>query len=118
MSQTANTDPQGQIEGSLLRAVQASLTANHGSHLVRMRTPYALISVPGLSKSQVRGHLLACLLTLGLWVPVFGVIAILRTPKLLLLVASQDDGVWTWELDHDGLPTHQAGQDPGYPENL
>jgi len=95
------TNPQVEIETRLVEAVNSFLDMYENSELVRINAPYAIVSRPGLSRSQVRNHLLTCLITGGVWVPVFACIAILRAPKMYLIDASDPAGIWSWELCDD-----------------
>lgn len=99
VSWTVNSHSQAEIEALLLCAVKDFLDGNHGATLVRTETTYAIVATPGLNRSQVRGHLLACALTLGAWVPVFAMIAILRVPTTVLIHIDDQGNMWSWELD-------------------
>lgn len=93
------SNPQGELETQWLSAISSLLESNDRSELVSVKYPFAAVFVPGLSTSEIRVHVISCFLTLGLWVPVFAVIAILRTPKTYLIDASDTAGITTWELD-------------------
>lgn len=99
MRWAVNSNPQAQVESEWQTVITRFLELNNRSVLVAMQFPFAAIYTPGLTVSEVRRHVIACILTAGLWVPVFAVIAILRTPKTYLIDASDPAGIFTWELD-------------------
>jgi hypothetical protein len=80
-----------QVETARELAVFDFLTYNYGSVLLEEHWNYAVIQTGGLSRSQVRGHSIVCLVTCGLWIPAFLMITILRCPRKVLL-----------SIDHDG----------------
>jgi hypothetical protein len=95
------SNPQPDVETVLIRAVQDFLDGNHGATLVRIGKTSAIVATPGLTRSQTRGHVTACVLTLGLWVPVFAMVAILHVPKQVLIQVDDRGNVWSWDL-YDG----------------
>jgi hypothetical protein len=100
MEQTVNSNPQADVEGLWMETVVRFLDDHYQSELLIAAWPIAVVFVPGMDRSERHLHLWACLLTVGLWVPVFAMISILKTPKIYLIDGSGlPAGIWTWELD-------------------
>ena len=95
-----NPDSQADVETRLTDAVQLFLDSNNRSEIHFRRNGYAIVFVPGMTWPEIKLHVVACLVTLGLWLPVFGGVAILRTPKKYLIDATDPRGVWTYQIDN------------------
>ena len=76
---------QAELEGLREQAVFDFLCRNHGSILLFESSRSAVVQTGGLTWQQVKGHLIGCALTAGLWLPVFAMIAILRAPRQVLI---------------------------------
>jgi hypothetical protein len=92
---------QAELEALRSRAVFDFLVNNQGSTLLSESDRSAIIRTGGMSRSQVKGHIIACLLTVGLWVPAFAMIAILRAPRQVLIHVADDGSVLEFDLDVD-----------------
>lgn len=88
------------VEARREQAVFDFLNDNHGSKLLSEGINFAIIQTGGMTKSQVQGHLIASLLTLGLWLFPFWVIAMLRAPRTVLVYVHADGKIEYSQLDN------------------
>lgn len=81
-----------EIEHRREAAVLGFLSENEGSVVVRETTDTAVIRTGGFTPAQVKAHAIMCFISVGLWVPVFVIVAILRHPRGWLLKVNRFNG--------------------------
>jgi hypothetical protein len=81
-----------QIEHARESAVFDFLTENEGSVLVAQTTNTAVLRTGGLTQDQLKFHLIACIVSFGLWIPIFAIVCLLRHPRGWILKVDQVTG--------------------------
>lgn len=66
-------------------AVFDFLTENEGAVLVSETFNSAIIRTGGMTIDQLKFHLIASACTFGLWLPLFAVLAMLRSPRSVMI---------------------------------
>lgn len=66
-------------------AVFAFLTENEGAVLVSEKFNSAIVRTGGMTRSQLRFHLIAIAATFGAWFPLFVILRLLRMPRSVLI---------------------------------
>lgn len=69
-----------EIEARRESMALAFLSEFEGSRLVRETWNTAIIATGGMTEDQLKAHKRLCFFTLGLWLPVFLTVALLRRP--------------------------------------
>jgi uncharacterized membrane protein len=82
-------------------AVFDFLSDNRGSILEKEGENFAIIHTGGLDRSQVKFHIIASVVTCGLWLPLFWTVAMLRAPRLWLLFINDNGKLTITELQNE-----------------
>lgn len=82
-------------------AVFDFLSDNHGSILEKEGENFAIIHTGGLDRSQVKFHIIASVVTCGLWLPLFWTVAMLRAPRRWLLFINDNGKLTITELQSE-----------------
>jgi hypothetical protein len=61
------------------------LTLNSGTYVVRVGQTMVTIRHPGMSEKTIQWHCIACLITLGIWTPVFAWLVFQKMPRDVVL---------------------------------
>jgi hypothetical protein len=82
-------------------AVFDFLSDNHGSILEKEGENFAIIHTGGLDRSQVKFHIIASVVTCGLWLPLFWIVAMFRAPRRWLLFINDNGKLTITELQSE-----------------
>jgi len=82
-----------QMEARRESVTLAFLAENEGARVLKIVSPdTVIIGTGGLTQAQLKSHAMMCIVSLGLWVPVFGIICLLRHPRTWVLTVSWNSG--------------------------
>ena len=70
------------------------LTENEGSRLISVPNDHtAIVGTGGLTQDQLKLHATLCIVSLGLWIPVFWVVALLRRRQTWIITVDWKYGI-------------------------